>query len=71
MNCRRVERLATDYLHGELSAPEAEKLRRHLAGCEPCRSQFEADREMLADIGYALHRPSAELAERTLRAVAG
>ena len=34
--CRDAVRLMTDYLDGELSAPDAHRLAAHLAGCPHC-----------------------------------
>jgi anti-sigma factor RsiW len=36
MNCRELAEILIDYLADELSAEQAEHIRRHLAECSPC-----------------------------------
>jgi anti-sigma factor RsiW len=38
LRCRRARELASEHLDGELSALEALRLERHLAGCPECRA---------------------------------
>jgi len=41
MNCRQADERLSAYLDGELTPPEAEEVRRHLASCAACRAAFE------------------------------
>ena len=36
MNCRQLAEILIDYVAGELPADAAERVRQHLADCQPC-----------------------------------
>jgi hypothetical protein len=41
MKCRKVEKLLSDYLDGEVKEKEKELIRAHLSECPACRKEFE------------------------------
>src|SRR2546430_6792490 len=45
------------YVHGELPAPERERVAQHLRGCLDCRRDADELRELLDDLGRAVPRP--------------
>ncbi len=42
MNCREVRVLLSSYLDGEVDDTVRRSIDAHLAGCAPCRAEFEA-----------------------------
>ncbi|MDP2857435.1 MAG: zf-HC2 domain-containing protein [Bacillota bacterium] len=42
MNCRDVRALLSCYLDGEVDDTVRQSIEAHLAGCAPCKSEFEA-----------------------------
>ncbi|HOL21853.1 MAG TPA: zf-HC2 domain-containing protein [bacterium] len=47
MVCKRYERLMVDYLAGELSQVDRERVRAHLRECASCANLFEEYREVI------------------------
>src|SRR2546430_2730220 len=45
------------YVHGELPAPERERIAQHLRECLDCRRDADELRELLDDLGRAVPRP--------------
>ena len=45
------------YVHGELPAPERERVAQHLRECLDCRRDADELRELLDDLGRAVPRP--------------
>jgi len=41
MNCKRCQRLISDWLDGDLSIKDKEKVERHLRRCDSCRQHFD------------------------------
>jgi anti-sigma factor RsiW len=46
MRCQDAKPLVPSYLDGELSEAQAAPLRRHLLGCQPCRAEAQADKNL-------------------------
>lgn len=79
MNCPFTQQIGV-YVLGRLNAADRHDLERHLPSCDRCRSELRdfqsllpllsAAREQGLTIGGARREASAELLERTLRAVA-
>lgn len=72
MNCEYVKRHLDTYLDGEFkNASAAEKIRKHLDVCTPCRKAFNVQRELkLACAAIKRDLPSPYLETRILAAVA-
>lgn len=51
MNCAHVRTLWTDWLYGELSADQEERLREHLADCDECRQAAQELRRSFQLLG--------------------
>jgi len=49
--CAEVVELVSDYLDGNLPAPEAERVADHLSGCPGCTAYFEQVRATTAGLG--------------------
>ena len=47
-DCSEVLTRIFEYLDGELTARDVDRVREHLAACEPCLAQHEFDRAMKA-----------------------
>ena len=47
MNCQDAKSLIMEYLDGELAPPERTRLEQHLAGCEACRQERDAQRQVI------------------------
>jgi len=61
MDHERAKELFTSYHDEELSPEEAAALEQHLAGCEPCRLEWEDYRRTIDEIsGLHLLRPPAD-----------
>ncbi len=71
MNCEFVKRHLDTYLDGEFKNPAtAEKVRRHLDVCTPCRKEFDVQRELkLACARIERDLPSPYLESRILSAI--
>lgn len=50
MNCQSFHQTFSDYLDGVLDAADADRVRRHLAACEPCRRMEAAYRAGVATL---------------------
>ena len=48
ISCADALELITDHLEGALSEADAERMRAHLAGCEPCRVFLDQVRATIA-----------------------
>ncbi len=69
MNCEHADTLISDHLHGELSPADAQLLERHLAECEHCRAEYEADRALLQRVQAAADRCPPDFLDQTMAAV--
>ncbi|MEW5915381.1 MAG: zf-HC2 domain-containing protein [Gemmatimonadota bacterium] len=54
--CEEAFRRLDDYLDRELSAPETELIREHLAICEACAREFEFERSLVDRVGTKLRQ---------------
>jgi predicted anti-sigma-YlaC factor YlaD len=53
MNCEYIKKHLDSYLDGELhDTATAEKVRRHIDVCTPCRNEFEVQRELKLAVAY-------------------
>lgn len=69
MNCQQIRNRLDAWVDGELSAPAAEAVTRHLDGCPSCR-RHALERQQMAGALDRLPPPKApaDLSRRTLRA---
>jgi anti-sigma factor RsiW len=49
--CERIRLQLTDFAAGDLAAPEAAAVARHLDGCPACREEMEAERSLREILG--------------------
>jgi len=50
MRCRKATKLIGPYIDGELTAPEAEEIRKHLETCDDCAQMYIAMRSLVRDV---------------------
>jgi len=69
--CQEVVRHVWDYVDGRLDAEHAERLRAHIAQCEPCFKYEQFQRSFLDLLGAMRERPSAsrELQDQVVAAL--
>jgi anti-sigma factor RsiW len=52
MKCKQLETLLSEYLDGELPAPQAERVRQHLAECPRCAERWNGLRRTVRLVGH-------------------
>lgn len=57
LSCQAARIHIDGLIDGELTAAEAERLQRHLAGCADCRARLDAKRQLVAMLSSSLERP--------------
>ena len=60
--CERIEILADEYFHGELSPEDKNMLESHIKSCEICAEFFENERRYFEEIKIAAHEPELDIA---------
>ncbi len=67
--CRRIGDLIGPYVYDELSEAERRSVESHLRGCERCRAEADAVRELVARLPTALSDAPLGAEQRVLRGV--
>jgi len=70
MNCEQVKTVIPRYLAGESQESEAVAIEEHLAGCDHCAADLEADRQIDASLRAAMLEEEIDASSVIRRAVA-
>jgi anti-sigma factor (TIGR02949 family) len=59
-DCHEIAQRVYEFHDGELTLAEADQIREHLLGCEPCLGKFEVERAMRVLIKRAFNESAPE-----------